>query len=63
MADAAQALGIGERTVYRWIQLGRRRNGYPPIYARFVDGLQAAQLEREDHLREMIALAIAKAQR
>ena len=56
VTDAARGLGIPERTLYRWIYRGRLERG-SAIYARFVDGLEAARAEREDHVREMLAIA------
>ena len=40
LVDAAHALGITPRTVYRWIE---RADDEHPAHARLVDGLQAAR--------------------
>jgi hypothetical protein len=64
LVDAAHALGLGGRTVYRWVWWGRHpRDSHPAIYARFVDGLQAAAAERREHVRGRIAAAHEDADR
>ena len=53
LIDIAHGLGLGPRTVYRWCALGRQER--EPIYARFVDGLAAAQAERRYQVEQLIA--------
>jgi hypothetical protein len=55
LADAARALELGERTVYRWIHRGRAGDG--PLYVRFVIGLADARTEREFDVACLIAAA------
>jgi len=63
LVDASRALGLGPRTVYRWVQWGRHANGHAPIYARFVDGVDAAQTERAYHVEQLLARAAVKTRR
>jgi hypothetical protein len=56
LVDIAHTLGLGERTMYRWIYFSRRGER-DPVYARLVDGLQAAECERQAHIRELLAAA------
>ena len=56
LGDAADALEIPRAPAYSWAQRGKRGDG---VYARLVDGLAAAQLERREHVAQVIAAAQA----
>jgi hypothetical protein len=55
LVDAARAIGVGERTVYRWVKLGRA--GYGPLYVRLVRGLEDARRERAHDVAVLLAVA------
>ena len=54
LIDAARALELGPRTVYRWVALGRAGE---PRYERFVDSIEAAQTERAYDVARVIDVA------
>jgi hypothetical protein len=55
LVDAAHALELGERTVYRWVARGRAGDGV--LYVRFVVGLADARRERAHDVGRLIAAA------
>jgi hypothetical protein len=61
LVDAGRALGLGERTVQRWAAAGRERNGRLSVYRRFAESLAAAEFERQEHVRDVIAFARKRA--
>lgn len=57
LGDAARALGLGERTVRRWLALGRRG---APTYRSFAEAIDAARVEREQTIRQLVEHAGAR---
>lgn len=58
LVDASRALGLGPRTVYRWLYWGRRAD-HAAIYTSFAASIRAAEAERRYYVGRLIDAAIS----
>jgi hypothetical protein len=57
VADIADCLNISRRALYLWIQKGRLGDDDSGLCSELYDGLRAAEAERQEHIRQAVALA------